>query len=187
MKDITHIISEKIEPIRKDFGVFFTPQWVIDFMVDLIDETSLSDRSLSLLEPACGVCQFIRGIRDKRPQLYNRFTLRVGVEINSDIVDYLRNNKLFPDITLVNEDYLLWETDERFDVIIGNPPYGIPSLSEHYTIRVDNATKDKYKRLYETWYGKYNVYGAFIEKSGKTVKEWRTVNIHSTSYVYDTR
>ena len=170
MKDITHTISEKIEPIKKDFGIFFTPQWVIDFMVGLIDVSLLSGGNLSLLEPACGVCQFIQRIRKNRPELYRRFDTRVGVELNSEVVTYLRDSKLFPDVELVNADYLLWETDKKFDVIIGNPPYGIPSLSEHYTIRVDNTTKDRYKKLYETWYGKYNVYGAFIEKSIKLLK-----------------
>jgi len=58
-----------------------------------------------------------------------------------------------------------------FDLIIGNPPYGIPSPSEHYTIKIDSVTKEKYKSLYKTWYGKYNIYGAFIEKSVRLLKD----------------
>ena len=59
--------------------------------------------------------------------------------------------------------FILWNTADKYDIIIGNPPYGIPSLSDHYTIKVDNKTKERYKEIFETWYGKYNVYGAFIE------------------------
>jgi len=36
---------------------------------------------------------------------------------------------------------------------------------------VDDETKRIYRRIYETWYGKYNLYGAFIEKSVKLLKE----------------
>lgn len=65
---------------------------------------------------------------------------------------------------------MLWQSNILFDLIIGNPPYGIPSLSEHYPIKIDPTTKNKYKNQFETWYGKYNVYGAFIEKSIKLLK-----------------
>ncbi|MGB9601849.1 MAG: Eco57I restriction-modification methylase domain-containing protein [Limisphaerales bacterium] len=54
---------------------------------------------------------------------------------------------------------------------MGNPPYGIPSPSNHYTIKIDTKIKEKYKSQYKTWYGKYNVYGAFIEKSIKLLKQ----------------
>ncbi|MEW6685278.1 MAG: Eco57I restriction-modification methylase domain-containing protein [Candidatus Edwardsbacteria bacterium] len=65
-----------------------------------------------------------------------------------------------------------------FDLVIGNPPYGIPSLSQHYTIRIDLATKEKYKSLYETWYGKYNVYKVFMKKARRLPKEGETVNFY---------
>ena len=164
-------ISDKLNHIKKNLGIFFTPQRTVDFMVNLIDEENLNSDSIKILEPACGICQFLYGIRKNKSHVFSRATKKVGVEINREIIDYIHKKNLNKDIEIFHCDYLLWETNDQFDVIIGNPPYGIPSLSEHYTIKVDNETKETYKQIYETWYGKYNVYGAFIEKSIKLLKE----------------
>ena len=70
-----------------------------------------------------------------------------------------------PGIEVINADFLLWESDERYDLIVGNPPYGIPSEDAHYPIRVRREIREEYRRRFRTWYGKYNLYGAFIEKA----------------------
>jgi len=165
-----NVVNNKIKHIKRDWGIFFTPQWVVDFMVNLINENELP-QTAKILEPACGICQFLSGIKRIKRHIFENSSLKMGIEINKEVIDYINENNLARDIKIIHSDYLLWETDEKFDIIIGNPPYGIPSLSEHYTIRVDNETKRKYKEIYETWYGKYNVYGAFIEKSVKLLKE----------------
>jgi len=164
-------VNNKVKHIKKDWGIFFTPQWVVDFMVNLIDEKKLDLSNVKILEPACGICQFLFGIKKKKSHIFKKATAKIAVEINKKVIEYIYQHNLAQDINIVHYDYLLWDTKERFDIIIGNPPYGIPSLSEHYTIRVDNETKKRYKEIYETWYGKYNVYGAFIEKSIKLLKD----------------
>ena len=167
----TKNVDSLIRNVRKDKGIFFTPQWVIDFMVGLIDEEVLEGRDgVKILEPACGICQFLYGIRKNKGVLFDRSS-KVGVEIDGDVVDYVYKNGLVQDIDVVCSDYLLWETDESFDIILGNPPYGIPSSSEHYAVKVEDEVKGRYKEIYETWYGKYNIYGAFVEKSVKLLRE----------------
>jgi len=164
-------LDKSIKNIKKDFGIFFTPKWVVDFMVNLIDEKKLNSRDINILEPASGIGQFLQGIKTKRHNLFIRAKHKVAVEINKEFVKQFLKYNIDNSITVVNDDYLLWKTDKIFDLIIGNPPYGIPSLSKHYSIKIDNETKKLYKQYYETWYGKYNVYGAFIEKSIKLLKE----------------
>ncbi|MDW8464621.1 MAG: TaqI-like C-terminal specificity domain-containing protein [Chloroherpetonaceae bacterium] len=151
---------------RKDFGIFFTPDWVVDFMIGLISDDKITQKRLSILEPACGMGQFLQGLKRNKKSLYDR-AKKVGVEINRSVYARFPQNE----IQMVFADFLLWESAQKFDVIIGNPPYGIPSLSEHYAIKVDDKTKAKYKTLFRTWHGKYNVYGAFIEKSVELLKE----------------
>ncbi|MGB9721332.1 MAG: TaqI-like C-terminal specificity domain-containing protein [bacterium] len=164
------IVNNNLKGIRKDYGMFFTPERIVDFMVNLIDVTKYTrKKDFSILEPACGLAQFLVGIRRNQPALSNQAKL-FGVEINQDIIDYLTTVNIGGNIKIIRADYLLWQPESSFDLVIGNPPYGIPSLSEHYTIKIDPATKEKYKSQYETWYGKYNVYGAFIEKSIKLLK-----------------
>ena len=164
------IVNNNLMGIKKDYGMFFTPERIVDFMVNLIDVTKYTDKKdITVLEPACGLAQFLVGIKRNQPALFEQAKL-FGVEINQDIINYLTTLNIDSNIKLIRADYLLWQPRLSFDLVIGNPPYGIPSLSEHYTIKIDPATKEKYKSLYETWYGKYNVYGAFIEKSIKLLQ-----------------
>ena len=58
--------NNKIKRIKKDWGIFFTPQWVVDFMVNLIDERNLDAKNAKILEPACGNCQFLLGIKKNK-------------------------------------------------------------------------------------------------------------------------
>ncbi len=164
------IVNNNLKGIKKDYGIFFTPEWIVDFMVNLIDVARYSDkRDINILEPACGLAQFLVGIKRKQSELFKQAKL-FGIEINQDIIDYLSALNIDENIKVIKDDYLLWQPERPFDLVIGNPPYGIPSLSEHYTIKIDPTTKKKYKSQYETWYGKYNVYGAFIEKSIELLK-----------------
>ncbi len=164
------VVDRRVKKIKKDWGIFFTPQWVVDFMVSLLNKRDFGKGTIRLLEPASGVCQFLFGLKRKRPDIYNIASRRVAVEVNQEMIEYISKHLCTEDIEIVHDDYLLWDPKMKFDIVIGNPPYGIPSLSEHYTIRIDNETKKKYKEIYKTWYGKYNVYGAFIEKSINLLK-----------------
>jgi adenine-specific DNA-methyltransferase len=155
--------SLRLEKFLKDwkiYGAVSTPKEVVRFML----KVSEIDRweGLSILEPGCGFYDFSREIFCQHPN--NIFT---GVEINRKIYEIV--STLFPFRTIL-ADFLLWDTNERFDLIIGNPPYGILG-SKRYPIRVSKEVKEKYKRLYETMRGKYNAYGLFIEKGIKLLKE----------------
>jgi len=163
-------ISNLIEDVKKDFGIYFTPDWVIEYMISLIDTKYENCENIRILEPACGIAQFLSGLKKFKPSLFNKAN-KIGVEINNELILHIRENYLDENINIFNNDYLLWDSDKHFDIIIGNPPYGIPSLSDHYTIKVDNETKSKYKELFSTWFGKYNLYGAFIEKSIRLLKD----------------
>ncbi len=160
------LLNHRIKNIKKEYGIFFTPEWVVDFMVSLIEK---KEESL-ILEPACGLAQFLLGIKKKKLSLFKKSHL-FGVEINKKIIEYLSTLKYDKKIELDFHDYLLWKSKNHFDLVIGNPPYGIPGNSYHYPIKIDPKTKVKYRELYQTWHGKYNVYGAFIEKSVKLLRE----------------
>jgi len=155
------LVNNKLKEIKKDFGIFFTPEWVVDLMVNMIE---VKGTQLKILEPACGLAQFLLGMKRKRDALFYSSTL-YGVEINERIIEILRQIELYNSIKIIHHDYLLWDTNKKFDIIIGNPPYGIPSHTSHYAIKIDIKTRRLYKKIFRTWYGKYNVYGAFIEKS----------------------
>jgi len=159
---VTEVIRqlEKVLPHWKSYGAVSTPAEVVQAMIRLsgVDK----GRNLDILEPACGFCNFLIEIARQFPD--NRF---VGVEINDDVYEEIAELPF----EILHEDFLLWEPKQKFDLVIGNPPYGIIGAQEHYSIHTLTHKKAKYKRIFATWFGKYNMYGAFIEKGVRLLRE----------------
>jgi len=150
------------EDICKAYGAVSTPVEVIDFML----QVSGIERweNLNILEPGCGFCDFLKRIYTKYPN--NRFT---GIEYNLEV--YKLITSLYSQFELIYADFILWEPREKYDLVIGNPPYGIIGDKSHYPIYVMKEKKALYKKNCETWFGKYNIYGAFIEKGIRVLKD----------------
>jgi adenine-specific DNA-methyltransferase len=148
-----HISSES-DP--RSLGQVETPPEVVSFMVSLA-QAPIGGK---VLEPACARGPFLRVFREAHGTDY-RF---VGVEIDPKALN------LPPWAEGVLADFLLWEPGEAFDLVLGNPPYGIVGEASKYPIHVLKEVKGLYKKAFFTWRGKYNLYGAFIEKSIRLLK-----------------
>jgi len=145
----------------KSYGAVSTPPEIVSFMLKLSGVKTWE--SLRILEPGAGLCEFLEKIYQNHPNNYF-----YGVEANRDIYDIAHS--LFPQFHLILEDFLLWKPEIEFDLVIGNPPYGIIGDQSHYPIHILKKKKEAYKAIFSTWYGKYNIYGAFIEKGINLLK-----------------
>lgn len=90
---------------KNKFGQYFTPKVVADFMVNLADISTNS----KILEPSCGEGIFLKTLKQKG---YNDLT---AYEIDQDLA------KEFQFVRY--ESFVSAKIDEKFDLIIGNPPY----------------------------------------------------------------
>lgn len=117
-----------MEKRKKELGQYFTPSYVADFMVNLID-----GQPASILEPSCGEGVFI----DKL--LQNGVVQVVGYEVDATLPR--RSHVRYK--SFIGED-----VKEQFDVVIGNPPY----------IRWRNLTENLKKELQgnELWNKYFN-------------------------------
>jgi adenine-specific DNA-methyltransferase len=159
------------EEIHRSLGYVTTPPEVVEFIVRLAQPPR---PNCDVLEPACGDARFLRRFE----QAYGSTHRLAGVEINADVICRVHhtscshpgegNYKGYPSI--FHADFLLWDTSERFDIVLGNPPYGIVGDASHYPIHLFQTRKTEYKRRTVTWKGKYNLYGAFIEKAVRLLK-----------------
>lgn len=137
-------------------GVVATPPELVAFMTELAAPDSPRSR---VLEPACGDAPFLTAFAAR----YGTAHQLVGIDIDPESVKIAQ--KRLPSATFLEGDFLLWNPNESFDIVIGNPPYGIIGDASHYPIHALKERKALYKRRFQTWYGKYNIYGAFIEQA----------------------
>lgn len=135
-----------------DAGQFRTPRHIIDFIVAVVDPK----KNETILDPACGTAGFLISAYkhilkandnlspDERARLMTNFR---GYDIAPDMVRLARANMYlhgFPNPTIHEYDALTSEErwDERYDVILANPPFMTPKGG----IRPHNRFSVKAKR-----------------------------------------
>ena len=108
---------------KKEFemGQFFTPHEVCRDMVDMLSPAS----SEMVLDMCCGMCNFFNHL----PNLHNAY----GFDIDGKAVAVARY--LYPEAHIEKCDIRQYRPEQRFDVIIGNPPFNLKfdyKLSQEY-------------------------------------------------------
>jgi adenine-specific DNA-methyltransferase len=159
--DAMPTIPTKIEAEERSLGIVPTPPDLVAFMTELA--TPAKERC-RVLEPACGDAPFLTAFATR----YGPHHDLVGIDINPIAIQRAKERIPFAD--LLEGDFLLWQPNEPFDIIIGNPPYGIIGDASHYPIHLLKDRKETYKRRFRTWQGKFNIYGAFIEHAVHLLK-----------------
>ena len=146
--DLSYRLTKELhKDIKKNQGIFFTPPRTI---INNINEISSYMNNIhTILEPSCGSCEFITYLHKNYPN-----TSITGIEYNEEIYDKIKiynNDK----INIIKRNFLTFETNEKYDLIIGNPPYFV----------IHKSTIDK--EYYEYFDGRPNIFILFIIKSLK--------------------
>jgi len=112
---------------KKSDGIFFTPPNII---TNIIERIKLIPDFLvrSILEPSCGSGEFFHYLNNN----FENIDI-TGIEKNTRIYEqiqhkFIENNN----ISIFHRDFLQWDliNENKFDLIIGNPPYFVVSKSE---------------------------------------------------------
>ena len=117
-------------------GQFFTRDREIDFMIGLSKQPALSNKTGSILEPACGNGAFLKKLPERA----------IGLELDHTIA---------PKQALVMNFFDLSD-HTKFATVIGNPPYVAND-------KIHPETREK-AEAFESWSGKTNLFVIFIEK-----------------------
>lgn len=152
--------------IKKTYGIFFTPQSIIqDFYPKVINHLYKKEK-YDFLEPSCGSCEFIDALQ-KDDKFKNNYTFD-AIEYNStifkNILEIKRNN-----VNYINADFLNYDIlhQKKYDMTIGNPPYFVcdnKSVPKHFK----GVKKDKSDTYYD---GRIQIYVLFILHSLEKLKE----------------
>ena len=122
------VASEKLNKIltkeeRKTDGIYFTPfetrKMLLDITLPYISDIYDTTDDINFLEPSCGSGEFIHDLH----RIYPDYNI-TGVELNKKVFEKTKEEfEDEPNITLENIDFMEYENDEKFNVIIGNPPF----------------------------------------------------------------
>ena len=170
---------ELIIPVfdRKLNGAFFTPDYIIDFIINEVKPKE-SDKNL---DPSCGCGAFLVGLTDYYRKTFKK-KIRDVIKENiygSDILEYnIHRTKLILTIYALQYDEFLFETDFnlyhqdslkanwnlQFDNVVGNPPY----------VKFQDLSDESRDYLTKNWTtvkgGTFNLYFAFFELGYKLLK-----------------
>lgn len=140
---------------RKEHGVFFTPKSIRNFFLD--EDFS----GMSVLEPSFGSGEFIHDILEKTPKDCRIMGVELSETIYNRSLETLSGYKNV--LKLICGDFISLEINERFDRIIGNPPYK--------SIMGKKKDKDIYRNKYPQLEGKFDLYILFIIKCLSLLKK----------------
>ena len=170
---------------RSDNGVYYTPPALAERLLDLLAAEGADWAMDNILDPACGGGAFLVTVANRMLGDYRIKELPAevkishleqhlsGIEIDKfagwitqvllDIIVYsdsLIANRRLKNIIKVHDtiQYAL-VTEKRFDVIVGNPPYG--------RVKLDEELRKQYSR---SLYGHANLYGLFIDASLRMIE-----------------
>ena len=141
-------------------GQYFTPDYIAEFMVKNIkhfiqdsnykNNISLNLNNLKILEPAVGEGIFLKHL------LENNFSDITAYEIDPSLKEELLEK--YPQIKFRFENFLGSDPNEKFDIIIGNPPY----LGQNYNAELFRDLVKKYLICAEFYIGNMDLFYYFI-------------------------
>nr|WP_236166107.1 N-6 DNA methylase [Pseudomonas fulva] len=160
---------------RGEFGIFYTPPALTARLIDQVTAANVDWAKCRVLDPACGGGAFLAPIAQRimaeqkncSPKLliqsignrlrgyeidpFGAWLSQVTLDAVVLPVTRLAGRKL-PVMVTVCDSLRRSPPKDRFDLVIGNPPYGRAKL--------DAETRERYKR---SLYGHANLYGLFTD------------------------
>lgn len=157
-------IAELSNINRSETKAYFTRE---DIAFNIISKLPDFDekKSIKILEPSVGIGNFLPLLFEKYKTIPSVTLDVLDIDENSlNILKLLLNKIGIPKnftINFINDDFLLWQNESCYDLIIGNPPYGKvtnkKSKLEAYKLNSENKNTN-------------NLFAFFIEKSIKLSK-----------------
>jgi type I restriction-modification system DNA methylase subunit len=131
---------------KKENGIFFTPKSIVSDMIRVCQKYNKNIKRI--LEPSCGSCQVINELDNE----YENIEID-GIEFNGTIFTEIKTLEYKNDVKLINADYLQFTPKEKYDLIIGNPPYFV-------------IPKKKVDKSYHKYFnGRPNIFILFVVKA----------------------
>jgi adenine-specific DNA-methyltransferase len=172
------------ESLRSRFGIFWTPPTLAKRLIEKAGKAGIDWEKSSIIDPACGggaflvpaALKIIGAMKGSSPAIvarnlqtrlegwelraFSSWLSRFFIEVAA--INITTKTGKFIEPTIRTMDSLQCSDKEfsRFDLVIGNPPFG--------RMRLDHATRERYSR---SLYGHANLYGIFTELAVRLAKK----------------
>jgi len=149
-QETINYIKETDLNYRKSLGQYFTPKSIREMLLSKLPNTI---RKPKVLDPGCGTGEFLITAKKyfKDSELY-------GWDIDKKLVDITK--QVAPEAHLKNTDALLSQDYDKYDFVIGNPPY--------YEFSPSEEIKKKFIAVIN---GRVNIFNLFIYQGIRWLKE----------------
>lgn len=149
------VTKELTKKEKKDYGIFITPKVIIEKLTNSVIKIANDNNIIikDILEPSCGTCEFVNYI----DAILNDVKID-AVEYNFNIFKRLKNLKFKNDVNLINNNFIKFDNNINYSLIIGNPPYFVCKKED---------VPQEYKEYIS---GRPNIFGLFILHSLSLLK-----------------
>jgi type I restriction-modification system DNA methylase subunit len=131
---------------KKKNGIYFTPATIIKKNIDALNP--YFSKIKTVLEPSCGSCEFLNYIDANTSSIE-----MTGIENNQIIYEEIKKISFKNPTQIIHTDFLEWTPTQKYDLIIGNPPY--------FVMKKDDVSTE----YYDYFDGRPNIFTLFIVKS----------------------
>ncbi|TXT58766.1 MAG: Modification methylase TaqI [Promethearchaeota archaeon] len=166
---------------RNEIGQVFTPEYIAEIIVSRVlyySKILMSElvtqkvASLKILDPCVGQGVFLEKLIEKGVPS----AAITAYELDTSLAPYLIQQ--FPEITFKFENFLGASLQERFDIIIGNPPY----LGQNYNAELFQQYAREYDICRKYFTGNMDLFYYFIHLSIEKLKPGGLLSFITTNY-----
>ncbi|MFW9784321.1 MAG: Eco57I restriction-modification methylase domain-containing protein [Candidatus Heimdallarchaeota archaeon] len=154
-------------------GQVFTPDYIAEFMVkNVLNFTKENKKNLQdfkVLEPSAGEGVFLKHLQNEFPSIE-------AFEMDLSLKKTLLNS--FPTIKFRFENFLGANAEEKFDLIIGNPPY----LGQNYNSKVFQEYVKSYPICKKYFVGNMDLFYYFIHLGIEKLNPGGLLSYITTNY-----
>ena len=127
---------------KNKYGEIFTPFSLIKDMFDMIPKETFSDKNAKWLDPGAGtgffsiylffqldigLSEVITNKKERHEHIIKKMIFIIEIQEDNCISLF---NLFGKDANIINEDYIKYDTNIKYDFIIGNPPYNANGLKK---------------------------------------------------------
>ncbi len=147
---------------KKNTGSYYTPEYLARFITKRVLDSISDKKTISILEPSVGDGSFVIEL-----EKYNNIHL-CAIDINEQELQIAKDKWKHKKASFIHSDFLNFNPEKKFSVVLGNPPYVKKNLLSKNQIELCNEI---HKTELSSTASIKNIWTPFVIKSATLLKK----------------